>query len=177
MGYTDSSGVSHPFHRNILLSLNDFREATTGDVGAITANGGILASDTTPALSGTSTGISQQISWVAGNSDQILCQMALPSDFDGRDDVLLDIWVNSGTTDAATFSVTTSWDGGATVTDSADDSATLSATTHRVTAVISRDDIPDTASYFSLSLVPGTHATNAIQLIAARIRCNVRVTS
>lgn len=177
MSYIDSQGVYHPFHRNILLSLNDFREATAGDVGAITANGGILASDTTPALSGTSTGISQQISWVTGNVDQILCQMALPSDFDGRDDVLLDLWVSSGTTDAATIAVTSSWDGGATVTDSADDAATLSATTHQIVCTISRDDIPDRASYVSIALVPPTHATNAIQLIAARLRVNTRQTS
>lgn len=177
MAYTDSQGAYHPFHRNILLSLNDFREAVAGDVLAIAGNGGILASDTTPTLTGTSTGISQQISWATGNVDQILCQMSLPSDFDGRDDVLLDLWVNSGTTDAATIAVTSSWDGGATVTDSADDAATLSATTHLITATISRDDIPDRASYVSIALVPPTHATNAIQLIAARIRCNVRNTA
>lgn len=168
MGTVNAQGCYQEFQRAILLSLNDFREATSGDVGNIVANGGILASDTTPVLSGTSTTVSQQLSWATGNTDQILCQIALPSDFDGRDDVTLELWVNSGTTNAATFTVTSSWDGGADVSDTATDGA-KSATTHKITATIAASDIPDNASFMSLALVPAAHATDAIQLIAARL--------
>lgn len=173
MGYTDNSGGYHPFHRALPVSLNDFREATTGDVSAIAANGGILASDTTPALSGTSTGISQQISWIAGNVDQILCQYALPTDFDGRDDVLVDLWVNSGTTDLASFTIASAWDGGTSVSTTATDPA-QSATTHLYTTRIPNASVPDSPSYLSMSLVPATHATDAITLVAVRIRFTAR---
>lgn len=171
MGLTGNTGTYHAFHQSIGLSLHGFRECTdaNADVGAIAANGGILASDTTPIMRGASGLISQEISWAAGNVDPIVCQVALPEDFDGRDDVLLDLWVSSGTTNAATMAVTSSWDAGATVTDSASDTATLSATLHKITARISAADIPDTASFATILLTPPTHATDAIQLHAARL--------
>lgn len=178
MGFTSSQGVYHAFRKAIPLSLNDFREATSGDVGNIVANGGILASDTTPVLSGTASTVSQQLNWATGNVDQILTQIVLPEDFDGREDVLIDLWVASGTTDAATMSVITNWNGAAAdVTDSADDAATLSATLHKITARVSAADIPDAAAFVSIALVPPTHATNAIQLFAARLTYVPKVTS
>jgi hypothetical protein len=178
MGYTDNNGTYHAYHANILISLDGFRECdANGDVGAIAANGGILASDTTPILRGASGLIAQEISWATGNVDPIRCQVALPSYFDGRDDVLLDLWVSSGTTNAATFAVTSSWDAGATVTDSASDAATLSATPHRITCTISAADVPDGAAFVTILLTPPTHATDTIQLHSARIRHTERVTS
>jgi hypothetical protein len=169
-GYQTFDGVYHAYRTPIPLSLNDFRETdANGDVGAIAANGGILASDTTPILRGASGVISQELSWAASNSDPIVAQLSLPEDFDGRNDVLVELWVNSGTTDAATFSVATSWDGGATVTDSASDANTKSATTHKISAVISAADIPDSASSLTLMLTPGAHTTNAIQLTNVRV--------
>ena len=134
MGFTDSKGIYHPFRSDILLSLNDWRECdANGDVGAIAANGGILASDTTPILRGNAAE-TQEISWAASNNDPITTQIGLPSDFSGADDVFLELWVNSGTTDAATFTVETGWDGGALVSDTATDGA-KSATTHKITEI------------------------------------------
>jgi len=169
MGFTDTNSNYHTFRETLNASLNDFREAVTGDVLAIAGNGGILASDTTPSLSGTSTGISQQISWVAGNVDQILCQYSLPEDFDGREDVLVDLWVNSGTTDLASFTLASAWDGGASVSTTCTDPL-QSATTHLYTVVIQKASVPDAPSYVSFSLVPATHATDAITLVAFRVR-------
>jgi hypothetical protein len=177
MGYSDERGVYHAYHANRTLSLNDLREmSTAGAVGAIVANGGILASDTTPILRNATGVLAQEVSWATGNVDTVGFQITLPSDFDGRSDVLLDLWVNSGTTDLATFSVTSCWDGGATVTDSATDTG-ASATTHRITAIISKDDIPDAAERLTILLTPPTHATNAIQLQGLRLRWTPRVTS
>lgn len=170
MGITGNTGSYHAFRKPIRLSLHDFRECdANGDVGNIVANGGILASDTTPIMRGASGLISQELSWAASNSDPIVAQVSLPEDFDGREDLLVELWVNSGTTDAATFAVLTSFDAGATVTDSASDAATLSATTHKISAIVSAADIPDTASYLTLHLTPGAHTTNAIQLANVRL--------
>jgi hypothetical protein len=178
MGFHNSQGVYFAFRTAILLSLHSFREAdANGDVGNIVANGGVLASDTTPIMRGAAGLISQEISWAAGNADPIVAQIALPEDFDGREDVLVDLWVSSGTTDAADFTVATSWDGGATVSDSASDTSTKSATLHKITARIAAADIPDAASFVTLLLTPAAHATNAIQLHAARLTYVPRVTS
>jgi hypothetical protein len=176
MGYTDNSGFYHEFRATLHgTSLHAFREVdANGDVGNIVANGGLLASDTTPIMRGAAGIIGQEISWAASNSDPILCQCQLPEEFDGRDDVIVELWVNSGTTDPATFTVATSWDAGATVTDTATDGA-KSATTHKITATIAAADIPDGATSLTLMLTPGAHTTNAIQLTNVRVRFTERV--
>lgn len=175
MGYHDQNGFYHEFQATLGLSLHSFREAdANADVGNIVANGGILASDSTPIMRGAAGLIAQEISWAASNSDPIVCQVALPADFDGRNDVTLELWVNSGTTDPATFTVASSWDGGATVSDTATDGA-KSATTHKITATIDKADIPDGAAFLTLLLTPGAHTTNAIQLQGARLLYTPRV--
>lgn len=177
MGFTGRTGTYHAFRELLPLSLHDFRETdANADVGAITANGGILASDTTPIMRGASGLIAQELSWAASNSDPIVAHKSLPEDFDGREDVLVELWVNSGTTDPASFAVATSWDGGATVSDTATDGA-KSATTHKITAIISADDIPDGATSLTLLITPAAHTTNAIQLTNVRIGYVPRITS
>ena len=169
MGITGQTGTYHAFREQIPLSLIAFRESdASADVGNIVANGGILASDTTPVLRGASGLISQEISWASSNSDPIVCQAMLPECFNGQEDVYVELWVSSGTTDAATFTVATSWDAGATVTDTATDGA-KSATMHKITATISAGDIPDSASFVTVLLTPAAHTTNAVQLHAARL--------
>jgi hypothetical protein len=153
----------------IPLSLYQFREVdANGDVGNASANGGILASDTTPIMRGDSAE-SAEINWAASNSDPISTQISLPADFDGTKNVTIDCWVNSGTTDAASLVLETGWDGGALVSDALDDSSTKSATTHKLTATVAAADIPDTASYLTLAITPPAHTTNAISLVAIRI--------
>lgn len=171
----DAQGNYYAFRTALNTSLNDLREATTGDVGAIAANGGLLASDTTPALSGTGSTIAQQVLWVAGNVDQVLLHKSLPEDFDGRDDVLVDLWVASGgTADLASFTVLSSWDAGASVSDAATDLA-ASTTVRKITARISAADIPDAPSNLSLAFVPAAHATDTIALLGYRISYVERV--
>jgi hypothetical protein len=167
--YQDSNGNSHQFRGFIPLPLITAREAVAGDGGAVAVAGGLLASDTTPALSGTGTTVSQQALWAAANVDQILWDLPLPEEFDGRDDVLVELWVASGgTTNLSSFSVLTSWDGGANVTDTATDPA-ASTTVHKITARISAADIPDAAAFLSLALVPAAHATDTIALKSGRV--------
>lgn len=175
--YQDSNGNSHQFRGCIPLSLVTAREATAGDVGAIAVNGGLLASDTTPVLSGTGTTVSQEALWAAANVDQIVWDFCLPENFDGRDDVLVELWVASGgTTNLASFAVSTSWDGGAAIADTATDPA-ASTTVHKITARISAADIPDAASFFSIGLTPATHATDTITLKAGRVLFTERLVS
>lgn len=161
----------YPFRKSPHISLASFRAATTGDVGNIVANGGLLASDTTPALSGTAATASQQVLWVASNVTQIVIDLSLPEDFDGRDDVLVDLLVASGgTTNLASFTVATNWDGAAAdVSDAATDPG-ASTTYHWITATIAASDIPDSAGTVSLALTPAAHGTDTIALKAVRLR-------
>ncbi len=153
----------------VLLSLYDFRKVdASGDVGAIAANGGILASDTTPILRGDTAG-SQEVVWAAGNSDKIAANVTLPAGFDGASDVAVELYVKSGgTTDLASFTVETGWDGGALVSDAATDAA-ASTTLRKITATVAAADVPAGASVLTLILTPGTHATDTIALYGARV--------
>jgi hypothetical protein len=155
---------------NVGVSLMSLRECSaTGDVLNIAGNGGVLASDTTPILRGDANN-SQEISWATGNVDPLVVEIPIPTDLDDTQNVTLALQVYSGTTDAATMGVATSWDGGAEVTDSADDSGTKSASRHEITATIAAADVPVNPKTVTLRLTPPTHATNAIQLCGVQLR-------
>ncbi len=164
-----ASSVGH-----VAFGLNDLRETTTGGVvGNTAANGGLLASDTTPAL-GASANKSQILTWVAGNTDTVAFSRALPSDVDGTQPVYVDLCVytdnsGGGGIDAATFSAVTSWDGAAPVTDTATD-GTPATTLHVVTATIDAADVPDAPSTFTVLLTPGAHAADPVILTGGRLR-------
>lgn len=150
--------------KTIQLSLNDFREVDTStDVSNIAANGGLLASDTTPILRADAAE-SWEISWAAGNADIIAAHIALPVDFNGARDVTVRATVSSGSTDAFSATIETGWDGGTLVVDAFDDSATKSATKHEISATILAADIPDAARTLTIIITPSAHATNAAQL-------------
>jgi hypothetical protein len=157
----------------IPLPLSVFREVnSTGDVGDTTANGGVLASDTTPVLDAVATSNEWEILWATGDVDPIGVSVILPSDFDDTADALLDLVVASGSTNAASIVCASAWSAGAAgteVSDTADDSGTKSATPHTITATISNGDIPAGARRVTIRLTPPSHSTNAISLKAAGI--------
>ncbi len=153
------------------IPLGTLREVdATGDVGDITANGGVLASDTTPTYTAVATSNEHAITWATGNVDPIGVSIALPRDFDDTADATLDLEVSSGTTDAATIVCASTWSAGAAgteVSDSTSDTATKSATPHRISITIAAADIPTGARRATFRLTPPTHATNTISLYAA----------
>jgi len=152
------------------ISLNDFREVDgNGDVGAIAANGGILASDTTPILRA-DVNEAFEISWAIANVDAIACHLILPNGLDGTQDVIMRLWVSTtgGVTDLASFTVNTSWNAAAQVTDTATDTG-ASSSAHEITATIAAADVPDTPFYVTIQLIPAAHGADPIQLHAARL--------
>ena len=150
------------------VSLCLLREIdASGDVSNIAANGGILASDTTPVFrSGTTEGF--EVSWVAGNVDAVQLEVPVPQDLDDTANVTVDLLVKSGVTNAATFTVNSTWDHGTQVTDTATDGA-ASASYHKITATIAAADVPAGATTLSLQLIPATHASDPIELGGIRI--------
>jgi hypothetical protein len=159
---------------HVLFSLHELREVdANGDVGNAAANGGLLASDTTPILRATATTEYEEVSWAATNVDPVQLQTALPSDFDGTGSVTLDLWVytdnaGGGGIDAATFTVETSWDGGSLVSDTATDGSPATSI-HKITATIDAADVPDAASFVTIKLIPAAHGNDPTQLVAARL--------
>lgn len=154
---------------HVSFPLRSAREVSSGgDVDDIAANGGVLASDTTPILRADANE-SEEVAWVADDVDIVSWQVDLPKDFDGTAPATVDVYVASGTTDAASFALLTSWDAATQVTDAFDDAASKSATFHVVTATIAAADIPDAPTTVTLQLVPPAHTTNAILLKAVRM--------
>lgn len=153
---------------SIPLSLFAFRKVdSSGDVGNIAAIGGVLASNTTPILRSDSAE-SSEIVWAAGNTDIVGVHVTLPPNVDGSAAATIDLFVYSGTTDLASFTVETSWDGAALVSDSATDAA-ASATVRKITATIAASDIPASPRRLTVYLTPAAHATDAIALVGACI--------
>lgn len=158
-----STGVVVP------LPLASLREVDTNkDVGNSDANGGILASNTTPILRADSAE-NFELFWAATNVDQVALGITLPNDLDDTADAFVDLWVQANTTDQApTFTVETSWHGGAMVSDTA--TAVTATTLQAITATIASGDIPADPRFVTIGLTPAAHATSAFQLLGARLR-------
>lgn len=142
----------------------------TGDVGNIAAIGGVMASNSDPTLEGEATTNSWVIKWAANSVVPIGVSIPLPPDFDGAGDAYLEVSIFSGTTDAASLSAASSWDGGSEVSDAFDDSGTKSATRHLLVCTIDKADIPNSSTHATFRLTPPAHSTNAINLAMSRLR-------
>lgn len=157
----------------IAIPLSAWREVdATGDVANIAANGGVLASDTTPVLDAVATSNEQEILWATGNVDAIGVSIVLPRDFDDTADATIDLVVSSGTTNAATIVCASAWSAGAAgteVSDSTSDTATKSATPHTLSITIDKGDMPAGSRRATVRLTPPTHATDTISLYATGI--------
>lgn len=150
------------------IPLNTWREATAFDVGAIDANGGILASDTTPILEGINdaTDGCQRLVWAASNNDQIVNSVPLPPDLDPAKPIVLHMrTVSGGTTDAVGFTLDSFFNEGDTKVE--DTSGTNQTTTvAEVVATIGAVDVPDGAQTITMGLTPVDHTTDTLNLMA-----------
>ncbi len=152
----------------IPIPLNTLREATNFNVGNAAANGGILASDTTPVLSainGATDGC-QQLAWAASNSDQVVFQVPLPPDLNEAADLVLHMRIkSSGTTDAVGFTVDSFFnEGDSKVSDTSETNQT--ATWAEKIATIAASDVPAGAQTLTVGLTPAAHTTDIMYLSA-----------
>jgi len=144
------------------IPLASLREASTFNVGNASANGGLLASDTTPILSainGATDGC-QILSWAASNGDQVVFQTPLPPDLDDTADLVVHFRTKSaGTTDAVGFTVDSFFNEGDTKV--VDTSATnQTATWAEKIATIAAADVPAGAQTLTIGLTPAAHTTD-----------------
>ena len=158
------------------IPLNTLREATAFDVGNIAANGGVLASDTTPVLSAINdaTDGCQRVLWAASNSDQVIFQTALPPDLNDAANIVVHVRAAmAGVTDTPTITVDSFFDEGDTkVVDAT--GAITGATYAEYTATIAAADFPASQT-LTVGLTPGAHTTDTLAVTAVWIEYTRKV--
>lgn len=151
----------------ILIPLAILRELSSGAIPNVAANGGLLASDTTPILNTVNgdTDGAFRVNWAAGNQDPIGFQVPLPKDFDDSADLLIRIRAASeSTNDTPTFASDAYFDEGDTKVEDTSDAVSDSYADKTIT--IAAADIPSGARTISVELTPGSHATDALYVTA-----------
>jgi hypothetical protein len=150
------------------IPLQSFREVASGVVGNIAANGGVLASDTTPILTSINAGTDgcQVIHWAASNNDIIAVSVPLPPDLDDAQavDVHFRI-VSAGTTDAVGFTVSAWLNEGDTKVDAVS-TTNQTATWAEKSASIGGSDIPAGGQTMTIFLTPVAHTTDTMRMSA-----------
>ena len=156
----------------IMLDIAALRAVATDDIDVDANHGGILTNDTTPELRRTSTSTDKSllIEWIAANVDEVTWgNVPMPPDLNEAVDVTIHLLakMNAGgdtpTIDVQVFDAIGDVEmGGAT--------AALSSTLAELTVTITNTDISgNPLGFFNISLIPGAHATQLVQLYGAWI--------
>lgn len=154
----------------IPLPLATARELATNDIPAAAANGGLLASDSTPVLAAINAGTDQQLraTWAAGNTDKLTWQVPLPKDLDDSADMTLHVFgVMGGSTDTPTLT----WEAffGVGDTDAGGATAALSDTRAEVTRTIAAANVEAHPEMLTVTVAPGAHGTDTVAIESAWI--------
>jgi len=153
----------------IPLPLANFKETTNFDVGNIAANGGVLASDTTPILEAinAATDGCQRLTWANTNNDQVTIQAIIPPNIDVSEDIVFHCRIASeSTTDAVGFTV--DWfinEGDTKVVDTTTTNQT--ATYAEKVATLGNADIGAGSQTITIGLTPVAHTTDDMYMTAA----------
>lgn len=154
------------------LSLGTLREIATNDIDTLANHGGILTSDSSPTYARVNgaTDKALRVNWVATNVDEVqFPPVFMPPDLDETQDLTIHLLARmSGGTDTPTIDVQV-FDGiGDTEMGSA--TAALSGTLAELTVTVSAANISGhPTGFLNVSLVPGAHGTDALELYAAWI--------
>ncbi len=163
----------------IPIALTALRECTTSlAVGAITANGGVLASDTTPVLApavASPLDGCQVVYWAASNNDPVLFQTPLPPDLDDTADLVLHMRIKSaGTTNAVGFTSKAYFNEGDTVVEDTGQT-NQTATWAEKTLTIAAADVPSGAQTLTCMLTPAAHTTDIMYLSALWLEYKTKI--
>lgn len=155
----------------IPIPLTALREVSTGAVGNAAANGGLLASDTTPTLSplNGATDPTQLVTWASSNNDVLMFQVPIPPDIDTTHATPLEfhfIIASGGTTNAVGFTVNLMVDGAQAV-------EVLLTNTNQTTAFLERTALNGAAvgagQTLTVLLTPFAHTTDTLRMKACWI--------
>lgn len=150
------------------VPLTGIREVTSNNLGNIAANGGLLATDTTPILEYTNgdTDSAFRMRWAASNSDPIAFQVPLPPDLDEAAAVEVHLRAAmGGATDTPVIDADSYFNEGD--TQVADASAAITGTTYAEYIItIAAADVPAGAQTFTCELTPAAHTTDTLLVTA-----------
>jgi hypothetical protein len=146
------------------IPLVNWRLITSNDITNAAGNGGVLGTDTTPALEYVNgdTQSTFRLLWAAGGQQVIAMQVMLPPDLDDTQPIVFHAAALMSGTDSPVLSLDSYFygvtgDGGTKVED--DTSAVVDATSE-VTATIAASDV--IAGTLTIELTPGAHASDTL---------------
>lgn len=163
--------VQHPGAGHIPLDITALREIASNDIQNLAAVGGIMASDSTPALARVNgaTDKALRLAWAAADVTEVAFPpVAIPRDLTGAATVHLYAG-SGGTTDAPTIDVQAFVDVGDTEMGTATGAVPLSPAYAEVTAALTATNLGGHPGFLNLSLVPAAHGTDALYVYAAWI--------
>lgn len=152
----------------IPVPLTAIREVVTNAIPNIAANGGLLASDTTPILQLTNgdTDSALRVAWAASNNDPVIFQVALSPDLDP--DAAVEVHFRAamaGATDTPVISADSYFNEGDTKVE--DNSAAVTGAAYAEYVItVAAADVPAGAQTMTCELTPGAHTTDALYITA-----------
>lgn len=159
------------------ISLMSLREAATMAVANGAGNGGVLASDTTPALTPINGGTDgcQQVEWVESNNDVVIFETALPPDLDDAADLVLHTRIRSaGTTDAVGFTVESWFNEGDTKVSDTSETNQTNTWAEKITTIAAAD-VPAGAQTVTIALTPVAHTTDHMYMSALWLEYKTKI--
>lgn len=168
---TGNAVIAESTQRFIPVSLLNARELATNQIGNGAANGGLLASDTTPIIQTASAGSDHmiRINWAATNVDPIAAVVALPPDLDEAANLVFHFRATTGgATDNFVLNMD-SWfnEGDTTVADTSAANISKNGTYAEGTVTVAAADVPAGAQTMAINLYPAAHANDTFLLNAA----------
>ena len=152
----------------IEIPLASWREIVAAEIPNAAANGGLLASDTTPAFIRINTGTDKgcRMVWVAGNSDEVSATFTYPPDLDDGQPLIFNMRAAmSGTTNSPTVQV--DYFEGIGDTNAGGVTAAVTGTALATyTRTIAAADVGAYPTFATICLAPGVHAADAVRVYA-----------
>ena len=155
----------------IPISLIDTREVAANVIQNAAANGGILASDTTPVLERVNgaTDKALRISWAAANVDEITWCFSYPPDLDDSENVEVHIIAASaGATNSPVIAINY-FEGVGDTNAGGNTGAVTGTTPAEYSVTITAANIGTHPNFASISMIPAAHGTDALRLYAVWI--------
>lgn len=160
-------------HLNLpLTGLREIGLPTANEISDITNNGGILSSDSSPSYKrvNLATDKALRVNWIGGNVDEVqFPPVPMPHDLDAGVDLTIHLLakMDAGgdvpTIDVQVFDAIGD-------TEMGGPTAALSSTLAELTVTIANANVSGhPLGFLNISLIPGTHATQAVELYAAWI--------
>lgn len=170
---TDISGAKG----TIQLDITALREIASNDTQNLAAHGGIMASDSTPALARVNgaTDKALRLTWAAADVTEVAFPpVALPQDMDTSVDFTIHLWAGmAGATDTPTVDIQCF--SGVGDTEMGGATAALSDTAGEVSVTIANANVAAAPGFLNIALVPAAHGTDALYLYAAWIEFTRKV--